>query len=175
MLEACAAESHTFRYGPPDESSDDLPVPNLPPASSPSWPNQSRTINCFNEVDSLILDDRHLYCPLKSNDPLFDSFCLERSSKGVMLWVFQMTIAKEYGGAVPGFSILSTIVQKIRATLMASEVVEVKFVLVAPNKSGQVVKWNFSKELVNSLDKVYVQYLDVSFDNYDYLLEPPWA
>jgi len=175
MLEA-TAESRTFEYGPPDESSDDPLVSNPPPASSPSWPNQSRVIHYYNEVESLTLDTQHLYCPLRRDNPLFDSFCLERSPNGVVLWVFQMTIAKEHGGAVSGFTILSTIVQKIRATITASEGVEVKFVLVAPNKFGQVVKWNFPKELGDSSsDRVYVQYLGVSFDDYDYLLNPPSA
>jgi len=135
---------------------DDPLVPNPPPASSRSWPNQSRAIQYYNEVKSLTLDTQHLYCPLKRNNTLFDSFRLERSPKGVVLWVFQMTIAKEHRDAVSGFTILSTIVQKIRATLTASEGVEVKFVLVAPHKHGQVVKWNFPKELGDpSSDQVY--------------------
>jgi len=171
MLEAIA-ESHTFDYGPPDKLDTPL-ASSTPPTPSPSWPNQRRSIQFYNKVESLALDTRDLYWPLQRNNPLFDSICLESSSKGIILWVFQMTIAKEHGGAVSGFTVISMIVQKIQETLKAPEDVEVKFVLVAPDKVKQVVKWNFPKEwgfLRNT--SVYVQYLDVSLHNYDLLLKP---
>ena len=168
------AESGAFNHGLPDKPSGDKLVPNPPPASSTSRPKQNRIIWLYNEVESLNLNTEHLYCPQNRTNPLFDSFCLETSSNlnRVILWVFQMTIAKEHRGVVSGFTILLTIVQKIKETFKASNV-EVKFVLVAPYKFSQVVKWNFPTELKGySPNKVYVQYLNVSLDNYDVLLNP---
>ena len=169
MLEA-TAESGTFNHSLLDKSLNDTLVPNPPPASSPSWPTQYRIVQLYNNVETLKLDTEHLYCLQRRTNPLFDSFCLETSPNEVILWVFQMMISKEHGAVVSGFTILSTIVQMIKESFK----VEVKFVLVAPYKFSQVVKWNFPKELEDySLDKVYVQYLDVSLDNYDVLLNPP--
>lgn len=157
MLDAIA-ESRNIQYVPLDKL--DAPLVSNPPlAPSCSWPNKLRSIHSYEKVESIKIGMDHLYCPLKSNNPLFNSFCLGRSSKGIILWVFQMTITKEHSGAVSDFAIILTIVQKIKQTLKVSEV-GVKFVLVTPFKVDQVVKWNFPEEFKGS--SVHIQYLEVS-------------
>ncbi|KAK2462414.1 hypothetical protein APHAL10511_005720 [Amanita phalloides] len=127
---------YQFEHNPSDTTNNDSNVPSFASRSQDIHMN----ITFYYDVETIAPVMQHLYCPDKTNNPMFDSFFFEDSDDGVILWVFQMTIKKIHDAEESGFHILKKIKEK------SNEPVTVKFVLVMTYTEERVV-WNFPKDL----------------------------
>lgn len=126
-----------------------------------------RSVNTYNDIDECILGDTNIFRPTQMNNPLFDSFFLQKTENTIIIWVLQMTIAKQHGGAKKGFDILTKLRKRVKEKY-SSMTVEMQYVLVVPYKcSGVAVQWNMSqgwKDLEGGVSALYLEFADIPYD-----------
>lgn len=136
-------------------------------------PLERRVRYDYDDIDDITnLDTFCLYVPTKRNNPLFDAFFLEQPDpeSHVIVWVFQMTIAKDHGASGTGFKLLQKLERKL-SSLIKDRTVEFRYVLVAPIPFGvsrQAVNWHMPMDV--QPNQVFVLYLDLSSrkESFDY-------
>lgn len=128
-------------------------------ADSEFPPFAERSLQEYGNFADCALDPTHYYRPKNTKNPLFDSFFLHEGDDDVVVWVFQMTIAKDHDGKTSGFDLLEDLVTRVMKKFTPKKV-ELKYVLVVPYYPDVAVRWNLSPAWVKAQGEVYVLYLD---------------
>jgi len=125
----------------------DPPVFKTDPSSQPSsfepCTRTTKQIKITKEFKDVTLDKGVYYKPAAVNNPLFDSFTIDRGLDGVVvISIFQMTISEKHGGSSDGYLLVRNLIDRVRELLndKAAEP-EVRYILVCPNDT-QERQWN---------------------------------
>ena len=100
---------------PPTFSTD----PDSPPSQLPFPPlrNYDRVhmpVDFKNKLSNLILNGNEYYTPIATNNPLFDSFTIDREENTVTISIFQITISQKHGGSSKGYGRIQEIIARVR-------------------------------------------------------------
>jgi len=158
-----------FSLGWQEESTEPIPQPiKMPPTNkkgpptfstgsplifqTPSPLTSPRTVKLINLPDDLskvTLDEGTYYIPLKSNNPLFDSFIIDSDPHQgtAQISIFQITISTTHEGSPQGYLLIRKIMKHVSQLLKAGGSkptvkvkVKVKYFLVCP-EGGSKNQW----------------------------------
>lgn len=144
-----------------------FPLPkHIPPASASRVqdvpPGREHVI--YNDVEGIQVQGdscSKFYIPRLHNNPLFDALCFSRTDTGdIVLWLFQVTIAKKHTGSSSGFQLLSDLVERTKAA-HATSAVNVNLVLVVPSHQRWQVQLALASEYTTIVDEVFIQFINV--------------
>ena len=95
-------------------------------------------------LDNVTLEDNKYYIPTATNNPLFDSFTVNRHREAVVISIFQITISTRHEGSTQGYLSIRKIIAHVRKLLKLLEApnpkVEIAYFLVCPEGTSQH-KW----------------------------------
>ena len=95
-------------------------------------------------LDNVTLEDNKYYIPTATNNPLFDSFTVNRDRDTVVISIFHITVSPRYEGSTQGYLSIHKIMAHVRKLLKLLEVpnpkVEIAYFLVCPEGTSQH-KW----------------------------------
>ena len=126
---------------PPAFSTDLNPLP-LQPRFAPlrDYNRVDTPVDFKKKLSDLTLDGKNYYKPIKKNNPLFDSFTVDRDRTTAMISIFQMTISQNHGGSPKGYLHIQEIMDRVRELLKEVKekvAVKVTYFLVCPESEFQ--------------------------------------
>ena len=132
---------------PPAFSTDLSSPPSVPDTSSSLPPLRARTkavtlVNLAHNLSNLTLGNDRYYVQTTTNNPLFDSFAIDRDldRRTTVISVFQITTSSTHGGSARGYLRIRRIVARVR-NLLESEglnaTVKVAYILVCPDDGSR--------------------------------------
>ena len=101
---------------------------------------------CMNKLKELTLDGKNYYKPINTNNPLFDSFTIDREEETVMISIFHITISPKHGESLKDYLRIQEIMDRVHELLREASLnaaVKVTYFLVCP-ESGSQHKWKMS-------------------------------
>ena len=103
------------------------------------------------------------YVPNAFNNPLFDSFFVELRTGPLtaVVWIFQVTTAKDHEGSPQGYPLIDA----IKAVAPAHAQVELNYVLVCPEPKRQV-SWKMPEGWLSRRGNVFCQFVDFSVSSH---------
>ncbi|KAI0739518.1 hypothetical protein C8Q80DRAFT_1274577 [Daedaleopsis nitida] len=104
--------------------------------------NSTRRLIEYAKLAECALDPEEYYRPRNPNNPLFDSFFSHEGQDNVVVWVFQMTIAKDDDDKTGGFVILAELVARVQEKF--PQKAGLKYVLVVPYQPDVAVRCRLS-------------------------------
>ena len=124
------------------------------------WAHRERVR--YDKIENIFTTELSYYCPNRRNNPLFDAIFLSVEDGRIVLWILQMTIAREHKCVRSGFDLVRSFRKRV-SDVWIQDQVEVKYVLIVPRLNATYdVEWNFTAEFDEHEGEVYVQFLDVS-------------
>ncbi|KAI0064018.1 hypothetical protein BV25DRAFT_1914676 [Artomyces pyxidatus] len=99
------------------------------------WMNWTRPVDVDGEATSSSSEYKLLH---SSCNTLFDAFVIDRTRR--ILWICQMTVAKEHRGSAREYEIIGQLRRKIEAAFKVK--IDVKFVLVVPDEPRRPYEWH---------------------------------
>ena len=107
----------TFKYTP------FAPPPSPTPPSPVRNEGRDAILVDFNgKLDDITLEENRYYMPIVTNNPLFDSFTIDRNrGKTAVISFFQVTVSKKHGGSAKGYPLIQRIIGRVQKLLRESD------------------------------------------------------